>query len=105
MQLEDNPLLIPEDYAKGYRDSSEKLKNNPELVMFDKLCYELLSSEMGKKFLEYVEERYLIPSLANRESPNYGITVIWSEGFKDAFRLIKQCYQSHDQRIKAESNK
>jgi hypothetical protein len=102
MELKDNPLLQPEDFLQGYRDSIENLKNNPELISFDKLCYELFEqNELGKKFMQIAEERYLIPSIVNRESSNYKTMVIWADGFKDAFRLIKQGVLSHAQRINA----
>jgi len=102
MELKDNPLLKQEDYLSGYRESIENLKNKPELVQFDKFCYELFHmNEMGRKFMELVEERYLIPSMINREANNYQLMVIWADGFKDAFRMIKQNIMSHEQRIKA----
>ena len=106
MELKDNPLLQPEDFMSGYRESVEKLKNNPNLVSFDKLCYEIFAmNEMGKKLMEIIEQRYLVPSMVNRESANYQLMVIWADGFKDAWRMVKQAIMSHDQRIKAEMNK
>jgi len=102
MELKDNPLLKSEDYLSGYRESIENLKNRPELVSFDKLCYELFeANELGRKFMHHIEDHFLIPSLVNRESGNYQLLVIWADGFKDAFRLLKQNVMSHDQRIKA----
>ncbi len=101
MEPKDNPLLQPEDYLKGYRDSIENLKNNPELVSFDKLCYEVFSTEMGKKFIEHAEKTYLVPAMVDRQAPNYQVLLLWADGFKDAFRLIIQSIRSHDQRIKA----
>ena len=101
MELKDNPFIQPEDFFKGYRDSVESLKNNPELIMFDKLCYEVFSTEIGKKLLKVMEERYLIPSIVSREAANYQLMVIWSDGFKDAFRMILQNIRSHEQRIQA----
>lgn len=106
MELKDNPLLQPEDYLSGYRESIEALKNKPEIIAFDKMCYELFSgSEMGKKFMQHVKDSYLIPSLVNRDAPNYDKLVIWADGFKDFGRMLVQCVMSHEQRIKAgESN-
>lgn len=102
MRLEDNPLLKQEDYLAGYNENIQKLKNNPEYVAFDKLCYEVFSTEMGKTLLKTIEEKYLIPSLANKQHGNYAVLVIWADGFKDAFRTIRDCILSHEQRIKAE---
>lgn len=102
MELKDNPLLQPEDYAKGYKDSIEDLKNNPQLISLDKLCYEtFVMNDHGKKFLETVIERFLMPPLADRNSADYPMKVIWGEGFKDFIRMIRQHIIAHEQRIKA----
>lgn len=99
-----NPLLMQENYAAGYQESIANLKNNPNIIAFDKLCYELFEhQEAGRKFMELVDERYIRPALVQRGSTTYQIDVLWQEGFKDAFRLLAQHVQSHKQRIKAES--
>lgn len=101
MELKDNPLLKPEDFLNGYRESVEELKNKPELISFEKLTYEVFATEQGKKFLELVQDRYLLPALVNRDAPNYQLMLMWADGFKDAFRMIKQNIISHSQRIAA----
>lgn len=101
MELKDNPLLQQEDYLAGYKESLEALKNHPKMLAFDKLCYDLFTSEFGKKFMEIVRERYLIPSLVNREASNYKEMAIWADGFKDFPRMIIQHVTSHEQRIQA----
>lgn len=101
MELKDNPLLQPEDYFSSYNEQIERLKNDPNLVSFEKLCYEVFSTEMGKKFMEHVETHFIWPALADRNSPHYKLLVIWADGFKDFPRMIKQSIISHDQRIKA----
>ncbi len=106
MELHENPLLQPEDYTAGYNESIAALKNNPELISFDKLCYELFEmNEMGKKFMQIVHDRYLIPAIVNRGENNYQLMVIWADGFKDFARLLIQSVLSHKQRIQAEVNK
>lgn len=102
-QLQDNPYLQQEDYFAQYNKSVESLKNHPELIQFDKLCYEVFNTEFGKKFMEFIQERYLIPNLVHRDAPNYSNLLIWADGFKDGFRMILQNIRSHEQRIKAES--
>lgn len=104
MNFAENPFLQPEDYMKGYRESVEKLKNDPNLVAFDRMCYELFTTDLGKRFMQYVTEIYLLPSLVNKDSPNFALMAIWQDGFKDAFRIIRQGIKSHDQRIKSEVN-
>lgn len=101
MELQDNPLLKQEDYMAGYKESIEKLKNHPQILAFDKLNYELFNTELGKRWMDIVKERYLIPSLVNREQDNYDSLVIWADGFKDFPRMIIQHMMSHEQRIKA----
>ena len=103
--IQDNPFLQPEDFFKGYNESIEKLKNDPNLVFFDKLCFELFyATETGKKFIEFVTENYLIPPLADRNSPNFKVSAVWAEGFKDFGRMLRSSVKSHEQRIKAEEN-
>lgn len=106
VNLKENPLLKQEDYRAEYNESIEALKNRPELLMFDKLCYEIFEgTENGRKFMEYVTENYLIPPLANREEVNFPTKAVWAEGFKDFPRMIRSALKAHDQRIKAEVNK
>ncbi len=106
MHPKDNPLLKQEDYAAQYNESIQKLKNQPEIIEFDKICYELFfANEMGKKFMEIIMERYLLRPSGDKNSPNYGQIVIWGEGFKEAFLVIRASARSHEQRIKSENNK
>lgn len=105
MEDNKNPILEPEDYFKPYKENIETMKNNPELIEFDKLCYELFEmNPIGKKFLEIATDKYLIHSLVQRGSPTYQIDVLWQEGFKDAYRYLKLGVNSHNQRIKAGMN-
>ena len=104
--MEKNKYIEPENYWAGYQESIKEFRNNPELVAFDKLCYELFEmNELGRKFIEIVKERYLIPSLASLQSVNYQHCVIWADGFKEAYRTIINASRSHGQRILAETNK
>lgn len=102
-QNQSNPLLEQEDYWKGYQKSIDNLKNNPQVIAFDKLCYELFEhQEVGREFLKMIKERYLYPSLVSKGNPTYQIDVLWQEGFKDAWRAVISAVMSHKQRIKAE---
>ena len=106
MKLQDNPLLKQEDYAAQYNENIEKLRNNPELVAFDKLCYELFyMNELGIEFLKVITERSLIPPMANRDSPHFSTMAVWAEGFKDCIRVFRSAGKSHEQRIKTGENK
>lgn len=101
--MEKNPFLQQENYFEPYNESVENLKNNPKILELDKVCYELFESqELGRKFMEIVQERFLLPALASRGSATYQIDVLWQEGFKDFARMIMTCVNSHKQRIQAE---
>lgn len=104
MLEEENPLIQPENYFKGYDNQIEDLKHKPELIAFDKLCFDVFEhSECGRAFIELVKERYLIPSLVSKGNATYQLDVLWQEGFKDFVRMILSCITSHKQRIKAGS--
>lgn len=102
---DENPYIKPENYYAGYQDSADKLKDKPEIVQFDQLCHLVFSTPDGKHLMEEIEKRYLVPSLCTPAGNNYKTMVVYTEGFKEGFRMIKQCVTSHDQRIKAEMNK
>jgi hypothetical protein len=101
-QQQRNPLLEQEDYYAGYTDNIDKLKNNPEVIAFDKLCYEVFeASQMGREFLKFAKNRFLVGSQVTRGNATYQLDVIWQEGFRDAYRMIINHIQSHQQRILA----
>ena len=100
--MQHNPLLEQENYFKPYEKSMTDLRNQPEALLFDKLCYELFeASETGRKFIEHITQRFLINSQVGRGSPTYMQDVVWQEGFRDAYRMIINHIQSHKQRMKA----
>lgn len=98
--FENNPFIQPENYFAGYQKNIDELKNNPEVIAFDKLCFEIFErTEAGKKFIELIKERYLVPSIAKPGAATYQIDVLWGEGFKEFGRMILACIRSHQQRI------
>lgn len=102
MEQEENPFLKQENYYEPYAKKIEELRNNPELIEFDKICFELFEmNPMGKKFLEIAKEKYLLYSIIQKGAPTYQIDVIWQEGFKDAFRMLLIAIRSHNQRIQS----
>lgn len=99
---EGNPILEQEDYAKGYKESIEKNRNNNEMIEFDRLCYELFFiNEAGKRFLELAIDRFVIPSKTNPSSPTYFQELAFWDGYKHPFREIRSAIKAHHQRIKA----
>lgn len=104
-EMKANPILEQENYFKEYEGKIKELRNNPELIEFDKLCYELFEmNSHGKRFIEIAKEKYLLYALVQKGNPTYQIDVIWQEGFKDAFRMLLMALVSHKQRIQAGSN-
>lgn len=103
---EPNPILQQENFYSGYQKSIEDLKNSPESIEFDKLCYEIFEmNAQGKRFLELVKERYVVPAIVSRGTPTYQIDVIWAEGFKEFPRLCLSAIHAHKQRIIAGTKK
>lgn len=104
MKKEGNPILEPENYYDGYQQKIDELKQKPEAMEFDKLCYYALElSEDGKKLIQFVTDRYLIPGFANPNIVNAGENALYYEGFKEAFRMLRNSIKSHLQRIEAEN--
>ena len=103
MSEEKNPYIEPENYFEGYQENIDKLKDKPEFVEFDKLCHLVFVTPDGKHLMEEIEKRFLIPALCAPTTPNYATNVIWAEGYKEAFRMLRNCIMSHDQRLKAEN--
>lgn len=103
MSEQKNPYIEPEDYYEGYRQNIDKLKDRPEFVEFDKLCHLVFVTPDGKQLMEEIEKRFLIPALCSPTAENFSTNVIWAEGYKEAFRMIRNCIMSHEQRIKAEN--
>lgn len=82
------------------------MRNDPSVIEWDKLVYELFKmNEQGRRFMELVTQRWLIPALAKPGTATYQLDVMWAEGFKDFPRMILMAIQSHDQKILAETNK
>jgi hypothetical protein len=97
-----NPFIEPENYFAGYQESIDNLKNNPAIVQFDRLCYEVFeATEMGREFIKFAINRFLVNSQVSKGNPTYQLDVIWQEGFRDAYRMILNHIESHKQRIKA----
>lgn len=101
-----NPLIEPYDYFKGYKESAEKLKNDPATVAFDRLCYEVFEhNESGKRLLGFLQERYLMALGPNTNSESYINALTKLDGLRELILIFINSVRSHSQRIKAETNK
>ena len=104
MEIENNPFIQGTDYFKEYNESIQKLKNDPKALELDRLCYEALEiNPSGKALIKVLDERFLIPGLANPGTPTFQIDLIFSEGIKAAFRILKNAVAAHAQRIHSEN--
>lgn len=102
-QQANNPYLEREDFFAGYNKSIDELKKDPTLIELSRLHYELFEmNPAGKRCLELWIERYVMPALVNRGQPTYQLDVLWQEGFKDAFRMIRNTIFTYKQQMKAE---
>lgn len=103
--MKKNPLLEQENYFEGYQKSVEALKNDPKLLEFDKLCYELFENqEAGRRFIELVKDRYLLAPSTLPGSPTASNEAMWGEGVRYAFLLLINAVKSHKQRINAQGH-
>ena len=106
MSEKTNPYIQPFNHFSGYDESIKKLQERPEAVEFERLCYEIFEmTNPGKRLLELFDERYIEPCLVDIGNPNYQISITWAEGYKQAFRNIKQAITTHKQRKITETNK
>ncbi len=102
---ETNPFLQEENYYAGYQESIDKLKDKPEALEMDKLCYLVFSTPDGKKLLSEIKERFIMPGFVHPNGANIQNAAVYFEGFKEFGRMILNCIKSHEQRIQAESVK
>jgi hypothetical protein len=97
---ENNPLLQPEDYTAQYRKNIEQMRNNPDVVEWDRLCHELFEmNPQGKRWLELVTQKYLIPALARPGTPTYQLDIMFWDGFKEFGRMLLLTIQAHKDKI------
>lgn len=105
MSVNKNPYIEPFDYLDGYNESIEKLKNKPEAIMFDSLCYEIFFKNVhGISLMKELEDKILTNALYAPNTPNYEISCVHAEGMRQTVRFLKSSALAHDQRIKAEVN-
>ncbi len=107
MELHENPYLQQEDYLAGYQENIERFREYGKAQSQKQIDAADIAMQQaqGKKFIDLIKERYLLPSLAHYTETNYKNVILWGEGFKDFPRMILNCIRSHEQRIKAEGNK
>lgn len=101
-----NKLPGQENYWAGYEESINKLKNDPNLIEFDKLCFLVFGiSENGKQLLEYFKDRIIFPSIPGQADNNFDKRCMYYEGYKEAFRQLIHATNNYKIRKEAEEQK
>lgn len=106
MSINNNPYIGADDHFKTYNENIEKLKNDPNLVSFDKLCYEVFEHyEPGRKLLERLQDIFLHQARSDPTRGTYVSETIFNDGMRALIIRFIDAVRSHSQRIKAESKK
>lgn len=93
---EGNPLIEQYNYWQPYQESIDKLKqSHPETVQFAKLCYQVFETDAGRKLMETLEQKYLIPTMVKVGCSGYETFSVYSNGFKDALLLLRNAVIQH----------
>lgn len=96
---EKNELIEPENFFAGYEQSMQEARMNPDVIEFDKLCFNVLGmTEDGKALLELFKERFIIPATPCALNGPYQNACIYYEGYRDAFRMIIASVKGYTQR-------
>jgi len=105
--MSNNPFLQPENFFEGYQEQIDEMRKNPNFIEMDKLCYEVFGrTEDGRKLLKLLEERFVLPGTpASLANPNYSLTCVYFEGYRDAYRQLIHAVKSYEARKNAEMNK
>lgn len=94
-----NPFIEPENFFDGYDESIRELKNRPEQIEFDKLCFQVLAvSDDGRKLMEMFKERFIMGSTPCPLNGPYETACVYYEGYRDAFRQLIATVNSYQQR-------
>jgi len=100
-----NPYIEPENYYEPLNDNIKKLKENPELIAFNKLCYEIfLQNFFGIELMKILIEKFFFSKRIEPGQPNYSIACIHLEGARDLITEMKNCANNHLKYINAEAN-
>lgn len=104
MEMDDKLLVGQEDYWKGYRESAANMKQDPNIIQFDKLCYHVFGmSDDGKALLNYFKEHMLFPSIPGSNTPHFDKMCMYYEGYREAFRQLIHASANYVLRKEAEA--
>ena len=94
-----NPLIMPEmpeAYRQYHERTAESAKEAQEL---QRLCYELLASDNGKKLIEMYTEQHIMQSKINPNVKDVKDYLLYWEGFRDCIRSFKENALAHHRHI------
>lgn len=104
MDIKDNPYINPANYLDGYQESLDKLRQNKDVIQFDKLCFEVLeTTPQGRKLQQLFKDRFIYTSTPAQLNTNYDFACIFYEGFREAFRHLLANVESYRQRKEHEA--
>jgi len=96
-------LLGQEDYFKGYQESIDAQREEVgEQLEYDRLCYEALNTEAGKKLIEYFQNKIVMASVPAVMGAGYREACVYYEGYREGFRQIIHGFKSYPIRREAE---
>jgi len=100
-----NPYIEPENYYAPLNDSIKRLKENPEGMEFNKMCYEIfLKTFPGQELMKELKDRYFFSKLTNPGQPNYSLACIHVEGARDLIKVLINAANDHLKYINSEAN-
>jgi|GEM_PF-1978850 hypothetical protein len=97
-----NPYIDRPNYYAGYQESIDKNEREKPNDGMDALCYRIFEcTEDGKNLMKMFEDNFIYPGLANPASNSFQIDLIRFEGYKDAFRQMKNACIFYKQKEEA----
>lgn len=106
MTRKPNPYIDTPNYWEGYNQKlgPDEVPNQPDKM--EHLAWLVFDQNKdGKELLEEIEKKCVMPGQVLPGSDNFTDKLIFSEGYKHAFRSLRLLVESHKNRLKAENQK
>lgn len=104
MNVDENPYIMGEDYLRQYKESAEKLREDKNVIDFEKLCYKVFTTDDGQKLLSYITDNFLLSPTRGAFGQGFADACIYNEGMRQAYRLFIISINSFKERMKADIN-
>lgn len=103
---EKNPLIENYNYWAPYQQSIDKNKAaHPETVQFAKVCHDTFETPAGRKLMEMIEQKYLIPAMVMVGASDYATLSVYANGFKDGLLMLKAAVLAHQRLVNQTKDK